>query len=267
MSTNLPVKRVVKVRGMDISVLNADEVIVTQNDTDLYVHLDEVLMSEDLVSLEPPVYTVEIVTFMQTKPRSFMGDKAQRAAIEEACLDILKMRKRLRKLAKGSNVQKLPFTVEPYDGEPAFQISTKHLQEGKVVLTFPAFRNVYQSMDALYLDPLVSKTLFAVTLKTIYKAVKRASEYIKDTSSIVDAIDIRMMRRITPNLIDDYIVPELHDIVRQKNPAFQKGLEQGNLLLKMSPRYIFDFIGGKYDTKEYVSEAWENAALKPNKRY
>ena len=122
-------------------------------------------------------------------------------------------------------------------------------------------------MDALYLDPLVSKTLFAVTLKTIYKAVKRASEYIKDTSSIVDAIDIRMMRRITPNLIDDYIVPELHDIVRQKNPAFQKGLEQGNLLLKMSPRYIFDFIGGKYDTKEYVSEAWENAALKPNKRY
>ncbi|PPR18800.1 MAG: hypothetical protein CFH43_00414, partial [Proteobacteria bacterium] len=40
MSTNLPVKRVVKVRGMDISVLNADEVIVTQNDTDLYVHLD-----------------------------------------------------------------------------------------------------------------------------------------------------------------------------------------------------------------------------------
>lgn len=267
MSTNLPDKKVVRVRGMEIKILSPDEVIVTQNNSDLHIHIDEVLLSDDLVLLEPPQYTVEIITFMQTKPRSFVGDKAQAEAIEEACLDILKMRKHLRKLSKGPNIQKLPFTVEPYDGEPSFQLSAKHLHQGEVVLTFPAFRNVYQSTDALYLDPLVSKTLFAVTLKTVYRAIKRTSEYIKNISPVVSDVNIRMFRRITPNLIDAYISPELHDMVRSENPLFQKGLEQGNLLLKMTPYYVFRFIGGDYDTREYVSEVWKDAALNSNSRY
>lgn len=267
MSTSTPAKKVVKLRGMEISILNSEEVIVSQNNHDTKIHLDAVLLPEHVLLMDYPQYTIEIVTFMETKPRPFIGPQGQSAAMEEALMDILKVRKKLRDLSKGSAIEKLPFHVEPEGDSPHFKVSTKHLEKGELVLNFIAFKNVYRSEDPLYLDPLVAKTLFALSLKTIYKVVEKGSRAIAGRSSVIGNVDVRLMRRITPNLIDKYIAPELYEAVRNESPEFHKILVSGNLSLKMTPRYIFDFVGGKYDTREYVSEVWEEAALNPDKRY
>ena len=79
---------------------------------------------------------------------------------------------------------------------------------------------------------------------------------------LVSGFDVKIMRKIEPDLLDMYITKDVADRVRKLNPFMQQNIEKQGLKLKIKPVDLYRYFGGVYDTTQYVSTAWEDLVLK-----
>lgn len=261
MSNKIINPTVLTIRGIDILIKNNDVVTVFKNNQQCDVHRDEILLNDDSFMFAVPCYTVKIIASFRTKPVDIIdGDQYTAALQSKEKIDMF--RACLRKMSTLPTAEKLPFSIEPLEKNMNPVLHQGALDNGSMVIAFRGFEHVYQSVDALYLDEDISQTLFSLSIYNIYRQMKYIAEALpKKFPDLIVSGEVQILRKISPEQVDEYISEDVQNKVREGNFFFQDNVEKNGFWIKLESQNIDDYFGGVRDTQEFISAIWKQFAL------